>query len=630
MDEGYLPPSWKEGVISTLFKKGDVTRIENRRPITLLKVDYKILSKILTSRLLKVFPDLINNYQIGFVPDRLIYDNVLVLDQLIQLRVKGLLIDFEKAYDSAAHAAFSTILRHIKVPEKFHNLVMAMIQGSSARVRLGNSLTESFNIGRGVKQGDPLSPLLFNLVIEVLSRAGTARVQDPPTINNIPVPLTMYADDTSLFALSDHGIIVWKDILIEFQEGVGLKFHPGKSFGLNCEVLSIGIKEMVEIFMHLGFNFHPVKGLVRDYDQTILQVENRLRKWNSHSFSIFTRVAILKSYALACLWFKAFLIGENPKAIQKIQESFLWASRGGIRKRTMVSRKRATQPSQCGGISAWNLEARLLAFKANMIEKIRFNQSMKAHAIWKDKLDTSSPNFWKNSPATCLMDELIASWKRFHKPESDTTVYKSIKTLQSMWAPPSDPIWTEKQLLMTNNVGARNIFMSIKKTKWRRLAFFAWKYFQGSLVFPRFTCACQNVQGKTTHHHLLFECQIGDLPWESVADIAEHFMDYRLSFSNEYDIWHTCNDATIPPQVKLAIFCGIMARWINRWAPPFTPSTQLLRTYMTEAASADLDVSNTIYDETTRNLAITATFQRWQVPVLFKHKYTSLIMQLFK
>lgn len=62
INDGFLPVPWKEGVISTLFKKGDVTRIENRRPITLLKVDYKILSKILTTRLLKVFPELISNF----------------------------------------------------------------------------------------------------------------------------------------------------------------------------------------------------------------------------------------------------------------------------------------------------------------------------------------------------------------------------------------------------------------------------------------------------------------------------------------------------------------------------------------------------------------------------------------
>jgi hypothetical protein len=92
--------------------------------------------------------------------------------------------------------------------------------------------------------------------------------------------------------------------------------------GLNCSILDLGIEEILEAFAYLGFSFHPTQGLVRDYAQTIHNVETRLKKWNSPFHSTFTRIAILKSYALACLWFKAFLIGENPQAIQKIKKTF--------------------------------------------------------------------------------------------------------------------------------------------------------------------------------------------------------------------------------------------------------------------------------------------------------------------
>jgi hypothetical protein len=215
----------------------------------------------------------------------------------------------------------------------------------------------------------------------------------------------------------------------------------------------------------------------------------------------------------------------------------------------MVNGKRALQPTSAGGLALWDIKVRLMAFKANMIEKIRFNSSMKVSQIWKDKLDVHSPNFWKVSQGNSLIDELIDCWKKFHTPESDVSEYKTIKTLQSSWKPDRTPKWTPKQTLMTNSTGAENIFTTIKKLKWRRLAFFAWKYFQGALVFPRSKCDCNTSQGKNSHAHVLFECPIGDFPWSAVEEFADHFSDNQIFIQNEYDIWHLSNDANTPVQI---------------------------------------------------------------------------------
>ena len=103
-------------------------------------------------------------------------------------------------------------------------------------------------------------------------------------------------------------------------------------------------------------------------------------------------------------------------------------------------------------------------------------------------------------------------------------------------------------------------------------------------------------------------------------------MESPICLENEYDIWHLSNDVKTPFQVKVAIMCGIRARWFTRWVPPNTPSTRLFQKYLTEAASADLDAANTIHNEQ-RSQAITKVYERWHVPELFKLKYTSLIMR---
>lgn len=510
---------------------------------------------------------------------------------------------------------------------------MAMIKFSSARVRLGTEFTDSFPIDRGVKQGDPLSPLLFNLVIEVLSRAGAARVPDLPEINGIPIPITLYADDTNLYSRSDAGIAVWEQILLDFQDGAGPRVHTGKSGGLNCSLQTLHIPQISTAFEYLGFNFDPQNGLTRDYHKTIEEVAQRLNKWKSVSHCTFTRMAILKSYALACLWFKAFLIGENPKAIQTIHEKFLWYSRPGGRKRTMVRRERSRQPIKLGGLSCWDYEARLAAFKANMIEKIRFNPSMKANAIWMSKLNFNNPDFWKPSTPSCLIEELIEAWKKFHKPGDDLTEYKSIKTLQRKWSQVSCPIWTEKQIKRTTildsggnlTFGASGIFSFIQYIRWRKLAFFAWKYFQGALVFPRSKCPCDTREKPNSQRHTLFHCPIGDQPWDLIAQFSTHFSPSPVKISDEKELWIYINSPKEPEQIKLALLCGIMARWHNRWTPPYTSSTSLWRDYINETASAELDRITLLQNEDLRSEESELLHQRWLVPELFKLKYTSLL-----
>ncbi|KAN0032923.1 hypothetical protein ACTFIV_006860 [Dictyostelium citrinum] len=77
-----IPSKFKEGVITTIFKKGDELNISNRRPITLLNTDYKILSKVLNSRLLDITSKIINKFQNGFVPNRFIQDNIQIMKEI--------------------------------------------------------------------------------------------------------------------------------------------------------------------------------------------------------------------------------------------------------------------------------------------------------------------------------------------------------------------------------------------------------------------------------------------------------------------------------------------------------------------------------------------------------------------
>lgn len=172
--------------------------ISNYRPITLLNTDYKIICKILANRLNPIVAQIIPNHQIGFIPQRLIYDNVICLDLLLKRKTKIINLDFKKAYDSVSHYALIAILHHLKFPKKLVTLIQNLISKSSAQIIINGELTEAFLILRGVKQGDPLSPLLFTLVIELLARCELAAELEAhlPKINGVRLGILMFADDT--------------------------------------------------------------------------------------------------------------------------------------------------------------------------------------------------------------------------------------------------------------------------------------------------------------------------------------------------------------------------------------------------------------------------------------------------
>jgi hypothetical protein len=105
-----IPFEMKRGIITTIFKKGYPLDLNNRRPITLLNVDYKIFSKLLTNRIKTFLPSLISNHQQGFVPRRLLFDNTILFDSVFQLCKTDAIpspiltfIDFRKTFDTESH-----------------------------------------------------------------------------------------------------------------------------------------------------------------------------------------------------------------------------------------------------------------------------------------------------------------------------------------------------------------------------------------------------------------------------------------------------------------------------------------------------------------------------------------------
>ncbi|EFA81385.1 Pol [Heterostelium album PN500] len=208
--EQHIPQNFKVGVITTIFKKGDIYDPANRRPITLLNCDYKILSKSINERLKPEVEKVVSVYQTGFVKNRYIMDNIITMKEIIdyckQRGIKGLitLFDFNKAFDSISHGSIRRTLLHVGTPIHLVELIMNMISGSTAQVLVNGFLTDPIALNRGTKQGDPLSATLFVLVIECLSRCIRLCPAAGLPINDHghALKINQFADDSATYSPS--------------------------------------------------------------------------------------------------------------------------------------------------------------------------------------------------------------------------------------------------------------------------------------------------------------------------------------------------------------------------------------------------------------------------------------------
>ena len=178
-DNREMSSSQKQALITLIEKKGkDRKYLENWRLISLINVDAKIAPKVIAARIIKVLPEIVYTNQKGHVKDRFvgeaarsIIDVLNVMEYTKQQNIPGMLlfIDFEKTFDSIdwnfmlkcldACGFGPTLIRWV---ETFYNDITSCV--------LNNGIcTPHFELQRGVGQGDPLSPYLFIIAVEILA-----------------------------------------------------------------------------------------------------------------------------------------------------------------------------------------------------------------------------------------------------------------------------------------------------------------------------------------------------------------------------------------------------------------------------------------------------------------------------
>jgi len=171
---GPIDEQFSEGRMGLLYKKKDKRDIRNYHPIMLLNTDYKTYTKIIANRLCKVAPKLIHKDQAGFMPKRSIYNQTKIVELMVKWSENtgnnGIVVclDQEKAYDRIDLEYLWRTLEAFGFPATFIAKVRNLYWTAMMVIRINRFVSELFNVSRGVRQGDPMSCLLYNLAIEPL------------------------------------------------------------------------------------------------------------------------------------------------------------------------------------------------------------------------------------------------------------------------------------------------------------------------------------------------------------------------------------------------------------------------------------------------------------------------------
>jgi hypothetical protein len=164
------------GIITLLPKVKEAERIQQFRPICLLNCLHKWFTKCLTIRLEPVAARIIHKSQTVFIKGRNIMNNVLALHEILhETKLKRkvgvvLKLDFEKAYDKVNWSFLLQCLNKSDFSDTWCEWIRMILHNGTVSVKLNNKIGSYFTSHKGVRQGDPLSPLFFNIVADVLTR----------------------------------------------------------------------------------------------------------------------------------------------------------------------------------------------------------------------------------------------------------------------------------------------------------------------------------------------------------------------------------------------------------------------------------------------------------------------------
>ena len=374
----------RRGVITLIPKKGEQNNLQNKRPICLLDVIYKIVAKVIAMRINSVIRKLVSNAQTGYIKGRYIGENLRLVSDVIEYcqtdSINGVIIacDYQAAFDSLEHEFLFLALKAYNFGDDLIRWVKLLYRDSNLTIVNNGYTSPWFSCSRGTFQGSPISGIMFALAVEVLA----CNLRNENTFHGIEISgeeikISLYADDITLFAKDLPSAERALEKLDLFSKASGLflnvsKSHAmwvGPSKGSSVAVRGIEVRNKIKI---LGIWFSANDSCVTDNVEKIYKkIEGTINVWNQRSITIKGRITISKSLLASQLVYACSCVSIPRVYLQKIQSKimrFLWRGRP-----PKVAKQILMQSIGCGGLNAVNVELFCRSLQISWIKRMALN-----------------------------------------------------------------------------------------------------------------------------------------------------------------------------------------------------------------------------------------------------------------
>lgn len=433
--EFFVTGSMKSSVTMTKLvlipKVEEPTRVEHFRPISICNVIYKTISKVLAIRLKPFMGSCITRAQAAFVPGRNISDNVILLREVLHsFGLKDyknqefcLKVDLSKAFDRMDWDYLQTMLSLYGISSKMVTWIMGCVRSAKFSIVINGSADGFFVPQSSLRQGCALSPYLFIIGMDLLSRTfshlsqigllrGVKIVPRAETLTN-----SIYADDLLLFGAATkeeaRGIMeVLKFFEVVLGQKNGLdksKIWFSKAIGRERQVEiadTIGVSLEAESGKYLGAPISTSRG---SFDFLIEKFSSKLTMWKSRVLSQAGRVVVIKSvlqslpiYYMATCQILAKVLNQLSGIIRR----FYWGALDKSRYLAYISWEKIMLPKNLGGLAIRDMgsvnQALLLKSLWHLAkgEELQWVKLVKAKytpnsKVWLTKRTYKCTNFWR-------------------------------------------------------------------------------------------------------------------------------------------------------------------------------------------------------------------------------------------